>query len=530
MNERLVEDWLAKASERSYQTPFAQALMAERMQILRIGHSSHEHGKDIIALDAKNRVHAYQLKDGDLDLQDFEKGLGQLTALVETPVEHPGIKGKPSHQPWLVISGKTSIPVEDRIRLHNIGWKKRGYRPLRTINGSELIGRFSKMTENFWPQMPEDSRRLFNLFLADGKHCLDRDAFSKLISSVTATGDKAPKTEIIRRMAAANLFASYALSPFYTSKNHWEIIQGWTMTAAQIAWEAEKAKLPPKVWRPTFQRAIDEALVSLDSLANEALQPDALHPRGFELDELTKSRCTICAAGIAAKVLVAHHRSQQWDQEALAKKTIEQLFLNGRLFIWGESAIPSFLIIMWALDNLRGDQFADRILFAAIGGLAYQNSKLSNPKLSEPYDSADEALTKNLRRVFEGEKALETHAMSSYTLESLVIIAARRMWRNVLATIWTPITKIDLIKLVPDDPIDLLLWNWGHKRGNNQSRKFPSPQSWNALLNESRRNEDDSLPGVIKDEFDFALLFLLCFPHRLSRALAKHLEDKMRYL
>src|SRR5206468_4572259 len=109
MNERLVEDWLAKANERSYQTPFAQALMAEGMQILRVGHSSHEHGKDVIALDDKKKFHAYQLKDGDLHLKDFERDLGQITALVETPAEHPAISGHPSHRPWLVISGKTSI-------------------------------------------------------------------------------------------------------------------------------------------------------------------------------------------------------------------------------------------------------------------------------------------------------------------------------------------------------------------------------------------------------------------------------------
>src|SRR4051812_28170888 len=126
MNERLVEDWLTKANERSYQTPFAQALLAEGMQVLRVGHSAHEHGKDLIAIDPKGKVHAYQLKDGDLDLKGFEKDFGQTTALVETQVEHPAIPGQPPHQAWLVISGQASIPVEDRIRTLNLQWRKRG--------------------------------------------------------------------------------------------------------------------------------------------------------------------------------------------------------------------------------------------------------------------------------------------------------------------------------------------------------------------------------------------------------------------
>jgi hypothetical protein len=92
------------------------------------------------------------------------------------------------------------------------------------------------------------------------------------------------------------------------------------------------------------------------------------------------------------------------------------------------------------------------------------------------------------------------------------------------------ITKTDMERLVPDAPRDLLLWRWGYDRGSNQSRKFGTPQSWQELLAESRRDEDWSLPAVIRDEPDFAVLFVLCFPHRLTRGLLKHLEEKMRYL
>jgi len=253
MNERLVEDWLGKANERSYQTPFAQALIGEGMEVLRVGHSPHEHGKDIIAVDGRGKTHAYQLKDGDLDLKEFEKDFGQITALVETPVEHPSLRSAGQHQPWLVISGNITIPLEDRIRVHNSGWKKRGCTPLRLIVGRQLVAKFAKMSGNFWPQMPEESNRLFNLYLADGKGTLDRDSFFKVISSATAFKTATKKPEAARRIAAANLFASYALAPFYASGNHWELLQGWTMTAAHIAWVGESTKLPPDQWRPSFR-------------------------------------------------------------------------------------------------------------------------------------------------------------------------------------------------------------------------------------------------------------------------------------
>jgi hypothetical protein len=134
------------------------------------------------------------------------------------------------------------------------------------------------------------------------------------------------------------------------------------------------------------------------------------------------------------------------------------------------------------------------------------------------------------RRFFKGEKAMDIQASASYTLESLVTLVTRRMWRNGLAMFWSRITKIALVRLVPDKPHDVLLWHWGYERGANQSRIFPPTQSWRELLIESRQDESGLLPHVIKDEFDFSLLFLLCFPHRLSRPLVKLFEDRTRYL
>jgi len=494
MNERLVEDWLTKANERLYQTPFAQSLLAEGMQVLRIGHGSHEHGKDIIAVDPKGKVHAYQLKDGDLGVKEFEKEFGQITALVETQVEHPAIKGQPLHQPWLVISGQASMPVEDRIRAHNLQWKRRRYTPLKLITGRQLLAKFAKMGDIVPPK------------------------------------DKLGKADLSRRLSAANLFASYALSPFQIAKNHWELIQGWIITAARIAWAADKAKLSGKLWRPTFRLAVDAAITALDELCEEALQPNALHPNGFELDELTRSRCTICAGIVSAKILIHRKQGKPWQKESLAKEKLEDLFTNGRHFLWGESAVPFFLAEMWALDQLRADQFSDQILFAVLSVITQLNSVVTGPKPPSPYDSADEANSKALRRLLEGEKAMELQSAASYTLESLVNIAARRMWRNALAAQWSRITKIDLIRLVPDKPRDLLLWDWGYESGSNQSRRFAAPQSWRELLIESRRDESDSVPAVIKDDFDFALLFVLCFPHRLTRAIAKHFEGAMRQI
>ena len=530
MNERLVEDWLSKANERSFQTPFAQSLMAKGMQVLRLGHSPHEHGKDIIAVDQGGGVHAYQLKGGDLDIKDFENNFPQITALVETQVEDPSLRGNPQHNPYLVISGQASIPVLDRIRVHNITWEKRSFKPLQVINGRQLVSGFMEMSGNFWPQAPEDSRRFLTLYLADGKGNLDIDSFSKLIAGVADLNPRQPKTEVERRLASVNLFANYALSPFQVAANHWELVQGWTVTAAYIAWAADQAALGRKAWFSTFRLAVDAALEALNALAQESLLANALFPGPWELDELTRSRCTICAGAMAANILVQRKQGEPWELESAASELIKRMFTESRCVIWGESAVPFFLATMWAIDQLRGDQFGDQILLSALGTIAHTNSKVHGPKLPNPYDSADEANARFLDRLFKKHKAMDLQATASYTLAPLVMITARRLWRNALASLWYQITEVSLISAIPDAPIDLLLWRWEHQRGNQRSRLFGAPQSWHRLLEESRRPETESLPIVLREEFDFALLFLLCYPHRLTTALAKHFETTMSWM
>jgi len=524
MNERLVEDWLTKASERAYQTAFAQSLLLERMEVLRLGHSAHEHGKDIIAVDQTGSVHAYQLKDEDLDLKGLEKALPQITALVETQVEHPGLSGCPKHHPWLVTSGNLTIPVEDRIRVHNITWKKRGFRPLQTITGKQLIARFVKMAGNFWPQMPEDSRRLFNLYLANGKGSLDRDNFSQMLNTATLGPSTAAKAQTFRQLAAGNLFTSYALSSFYRAGNHWEVIQGWIISAARTAEIAERRGLQCNAWLPTFNLALNEALTSAYSLASEALKPDALRPQGNEWDEQTRARCTMCAGIIAATILIKRKGGEVWDRETEGRRTLMDVLRQGRVFIWGESAIPFVLAIVWALDVLTPEQLSDGLLLSTIGVIARTNTTSGSLKLPHVYDSADEAMAKVLRGLLDGEGGLRQQAPVSLALEPLVHLAALRLWRNQLAGMWSPLSKVRLLRLVPDEPVDTLLWRWERTCGQNQTRNFNAPQSWPELLAEARRDELRSIPNILRERFEFALLFLLCFPHRISTGLIKHLD------
>ncbi len=92
MLERLVEYWLTSVGELGYQVPFTQMLMAEGHRVLQGPvHHPFEHGKDILTVDSRGRLSAYQLKGPNeiSDLKGLERYQGQLEALAMAAISIP---------------------------------------------------------------------------------------------------------------------------------------------------------------------------------------------------------------------------------------------------------------------------------------------------------------------------------------------------------------------------------------------------------------------------------------------------------
>ena len=63
MLERLIENWLDSASERSYQRCFCQMLTGQGFRIVHnTKHTPQEFGKDVIAVSPEGKLVGYQLK------------------------------------------------------------------------------------------------------------------------------------------------------------------------------------------------------------------------------------------------------------------------------------------------------------------------------------------------------------------------------------------------------------------------------------------------------------------------------------
>lgn len=222
MRERLLEDWLGKIGERGFEVPFSQVLATKGHKILRMGHSPIEHGKDIITRDAKGHLNAYQLKQGAIDIKEWERIHPQLVALVEGAIDHPNV-GNERCQPWLVISGAFSTPVLDRISSHNQIWKRRKLPTLKVISGSELLTDFSSLSKDFWPVEIPEIQAFITLYQQAGDAFIDKGSYSKFCLGLIKTGGSI-KAEVARRISALNIFISYLLSNAYAVGNHWAVV------------------------------------------------------------------------------------------------------------------------------------------------------------------------------------------------------------------------------------------------------------------------------------------------------------------
>ena len=126
MIERLLENWLTRANERSFQIPFCHWLAYKGHTVVHMSrHCAMEMGKDILAIDPEGIPCAYQLKGveggGRITLSKWRDDLSkQLHPLVHRKIVHPSIPDRP-HRSFIVINGELDEEVARDIDDFNRG-------------------------------------------------------------------------------------------------------------------------------------------------------------------------------------------------------------------------------------------------------------------------------------------------------------------------------------------------------------------------------------------------------------------------
>jgi|GEM_PF-1237201 len=520
MKERLVEDWLSRINERGYEVPFCQTLIAKGYRVVRCGHSPIEHGKDVIAIAPDGLVYCYQLKSGDVAQTELAKHLPQLNMLVEARPSHPSLPADFKYCPVLVTTGEYSPPAVSLVKELNGSWKDRSLPELALIGGRQLLAELVSLSDDFWPVDAPALRQFRELYLVDGRGDLEVAQFAKFIAEIV--GGLSTPRELERKSAAANLFASYLLGPFYEEADHWSIFRGWIVCAGAIARAGAQAEHDSVHWFPSFELARNGGLTALRALRDEALGQDAFRVYQREVDDYTRVRNTITMAAAACAQLIDQIEGADTDPDPILD-IIADFVTRGRFFFWGERAFSSFSTIIWLLDTVGLSEQANALLMSVVQSVSERNHPESEEPYDDPYDTEDESIIKLLGREDSEGNRSNRRSVQSYSLLPLVLLAARRNLRSQLEALWPRISHVRLTRFRADAPIDLLSWHCD--KGREEDLAFEQPQSWQGLREVALRDDSDRLPAVIRDDPAFALMFAVAYPHRILLSLTKYLDE-----
>ncbi|HEX4665391.1 MAG TPA: hypothetical protein VH207_02230 [Chthoniobacterales bacterium] len=195
-----------------------------------------------------------------------------------------------------------------------------------------------------------------------------------------------------------------------------------------------------------------------------------------------------------------------------------------RSFQWGESAVPHLLAIQWFAEKQQMAVNAPAIE-SVISTLCERNNMRSEDEsFPPPLASADDVLAKLFSS--DSTKKPNRRAPGTWSLEALMEFLARRNQRMILERLWRQISRLDMLSFQPEPAIDGFLWK--SPKGHEAVRHPETTQSWKVMVDKASEDRRQSLPQMLRDDSDFAIMFLLAYPHRLSPALVRHLDARLQ--
>ena len=239
MLERLLEDWLDNATERSYQAPFTQMLVAQGHTVIHsTRHAPIEHGKDVISTGPDGLLHCYQLK-GNPGSKLTSRGLRaiepQLNELTDYAVAIAGLEDR-RHSSYLVTNGEIEEEAWLGIRQFNQAKVNAGYpdRQLEVISRGQLLEWSQDLGADLWPSELQSVRQLLTFHVGEGTEAFDWDTFADLLAGSLGLGtarEEWGSAQLTRQVSSSALLTALVLQRHIEAGNHVAIIEGWTQFA-----------------------------------------------------------------------------------------------------------------------------------------------------------------------------------------------------------------------------------------------------------------------------------------------------------
>jgi hypothetical protein len=532
--ERLVENWLDSASERSYQRCFCQMLTGQGFHIVHnTEHTPLEFGKDVIAVSPENKLVGYQLKGhpgGTLKPRDFDAIRGQLEQLATLALAMPNFEGKVPDECYLVTNGEIDEAVYHQIQLLNASLVQRGHAAdkIRTITRGTLLGWAQSLGLSLWPSEMEDFGNLVKLLNYDGDEMFPVQILDPLLQNTLAFDRDVKKAEFSRRVTSAAVMTAVALHSFSRRKNHFAEITAWTMFITYVIAACEKNDIDyAKHCREAVLAARDGIYDLLGQLCEEASDRKLLI-EGDPYSEFAfyRPRVLLMSALMAAYWMWSE--TDGWrhpNHKSLVEKIIP-VSLPPK-WLWGEGAIPNFLTFIWHRKKAAPSPDHDMMTASALAAVLKNKLDEKGEPVASPYYDAEEVAQHQYHQLlgcadpFEGD----SFGGHSYVCESLLMCCVRSSLKQVCQELWPQFTKVIHERVAPDESWRFGLYRTGDA-ATNETQIYPSTMQWSDLQDICNEDMATDVPAALRADPILLLLFVNIFPFRASFSAVKFLHKE----
>lgn len=528
MLEKLIENWLINVHELGYQIPFCEVLLTEKYSVLHVSkHGRGEHGKDVIARDQSGQLFAYQLKEGDITLNDWRTIRGEVEELVRLPASTtlPTLTTTERHTPVLVTNGELRGDAAASIQAFAEQWERDGAKLLQVIQKHELLNQFIRAHGNYLPTDLQDFRKFVELYVSNPWDRLPRKEFAefltKLIASSVASG-RGKKTK--RAIESMVLIGSYVIEAYERVNNHVAAAEAWTIIGCSIFQIVEREHLPAKVYEQSLNLVWLGLSRGLQKLRTELLDRKHFVEPNFilgETDFIRGVRTLITLGWVAADSLIREQVVDSDDNNAEMLKLVKQVLPT--LAVTGEADWPSIVCLSLFLEKGLGSNFCDGLLQSWVRAVIMMNKNQDdeNAGIPPPYWLQEEVLS--LRYGLLPPYKKERFTGHSYTIQSALDMLVRRMCRQFVSTNWKSASRLSFCDYVPDAQSDWFAWET--KEGDLRMTISPQPASWSAWRTNTAEVSAQSVPAVLLRHPHWILPFVLTYPHRLNRSMSAVIDS-----
>ena len=529
MIERLLENWLNRANERSFQYPFCYWLASKGFRVLHLSrHCGMEIGKDVLAIDPQGVPCAYQLKGvagGKLSQSRWRSEVqAQVQPLLNTVIVHPSISPEVPHRSFLVINGELEEEVFYEIENLNRCQVRDGYpnRKLEVILKGDLLDGFKKLQTDFWVENLAETKTYLELILEDGKGQLPKEKLSRLIQTALpfegGDKDRPSKAEAGKTLAGCAIICASAISSFTNEKNHVAEFEAWTIYFGYALGLAERWGLPLKEVRFALEMATDAMYSSLERLCDELME----RKHFVEGDGLTdrfvyRIRMTRLLGLMGIYALWRRDRIKAGVTEGGEPRDVFLRDFSKKyrklVQLWGEHSVPDILAFYFFYRTIEPTEDRVALLLSVIQGIVHLNGGQSG-RLANPYYDAETILPYTFG--LERNPLRDSFAWSSYTLEAVIDLFVRLNYKQTAKMIFPDLTRMQYVTLEYDEPWHFYLYRIEPETGHHRSSMMVPPHRWSVLSERAAESKGESVPPRLK-EYPFQYLCLLdAMPHRLN--------------